>query len=67
MRLHLVILAVSMMLLGSCASKHVATLPPAPVMGKDIERLKKGDIANFEGTLFSDFYLNSYLQWKATQ
>lgn len=47
-----------------CASKKVTTLPPAPVIGVDIVQLNEDDIAPFDGTLFSPFYLTEYLQWK---
>lgn len=57
-------LAASMLLLANCASKHIATLPPAPVVGVDIVELHKGDVVQFNGTEFSPFYLNQYLQWK---
>ena len=67
MRWPLVILVVSMGLLGACAANKVATLPPAPVVGVDIAHLNKGDVAQFNGTEFSPFYLNEYLQWKGQQ
>ena len=51
-------------LLTSCAVKHLA---PAPVVGIDIAQVSQGQIAPFNGTLFSPYYLNEYLQWKATQ
>jgi hypothetical protein len=35
------------------------------VVGVDIMALHKGDIAQFNGTEFSPFYLNEYLQYKA--
>lgn len=64
MRLALVMLVLSTLLLGSCAAKKISALPPAPVIGVDIIQLNKGDIAQFNGTEFSPFYLNEYLQWK---
>lgn len=57
-----VIFLVLMPLLGSCAARH---LSPSPVIGIDLQQMKKGDIANFDGTLMSPMYLNDYLQWKS--
>lgn len=51
-------------LFSSCAAKHLA---PAPVVGVDIVALHKGDSAPFEGTEFSPFYLNEYLQYKVNK
>lgn len=44
----------------ACGVRH----PPAPVVGVDIIQVKAGDKAPFDGTIFSPFYLNEYLQWK---
>ena len=46
---------------SSCAVKH---LPPAPIIGIDIAVVHNGQEVPFNGTLFSESYLNSYLQWK---
>ena len=51
-------------LCSSCVAKKLA---PAPVIGVDIAHLNKGDSAQFNGTEFSPFYLNEYLQWKGQQ
>lgn len=56
----------SIVLFSSCASKHISKAP-APVIGVDIVELHKDDIVQFNGTEFSPFYLNEYLQWKANQ
>ncbi len=67
----MVILAVSTVLLASCGSKHLNALPPAPVSCIDIARIINGVEVGCEGsprvngTSFSDFYLNEYLQWKS--
>ena len=53
----------SMLLFSSCAHKPA----PAPVIGVDIMSVKAGDKVLFDGTLFSPFYLNEYLQWKDTK
>lgn len=53
-------------LMGSsinCAAKHMSPMPE-PIYGKDIIRVSENQVVPFNGTLFSDFYLNSYLQWK---
>lgn len=57
----LAILLGSTLLSTGCGIKR---LPPAPVVGVDISAVKKGEAAPFDGTLFSPFYLNNYLQWK---
>lgn len=64
MRLALAILVLSMLPLCACAVKHVAM--PQPVIGVDIIQVNKGDVAQFNGTEFSPYYLNQYLQWKCT-
>jgi hypothetical protein len=51
------------LLLTNCASKRA----PVPVIGVDIMSVKAGDKVLFDGTLFSSFYLNEYLQWKDTK
>ena len=58
----LAMLVVSTTLFSACGAKKLPT--PEPVLGKDISRVKQGDPAPFEGTLFSDFYLKEYLEWK---
>ena len=58
------LMLLSVTLVSSCSCQHIATLPPAPVVGVDIAQVKKGDIVPFNGTEFSPFYLNEYLQWK---
>jgi hypothetical protein len=63
MPLRLVMLAVYMIVLIGCAANN----PPAPVIGADIAQVKKGDIAPFNGTIFSPFYLDKYLEWKEKQ
>ena len=57
------ILVVSTLLLGACAAKHVVS-KPFPVVGVDIIEVYKGQEVPFNGTLFSPYYLNEYLQWK---
>jgi hypothetical protein len=47
----------------ACAGKN----PPMPVYGVDIKAVNAGEVVPFKGTLFSDFYLNKYLQWKDTK
>lgn len=60
---YLVVMSLGLMLLyNGCASKHIPM--PEPVIGVDIVQLNKGDIVQFNGTEFSPFYLNEYLQWK---
>jgi hypothetical protein len=61
MRYSAVMYLALMLLFSGCASKH---LPPAPVIGVDIAQVEKGADAPFNGTLFSPFYLEEYLQWK---
>ena len=51
--------------LSSCAFGN--KLPPAPVYGVDIQQVQKGEVAPFSGTIFSPFYLDQYLQWKASK
>lgn len=63
MRYILAILLVYTLLLTGCASKRA----PVPVIGVDIMSVKAGDKVIFDGTLFSPFYLNEYLQWKDTK
>lgn len=46
----------------SCAVKHLPL--PSPVIGLDITTIKKGEISPFDGTLFSNRYLDDYLQWR---
>jgi len=60
MRYTAVILLACILLSTGCGVKH----PPSPVYGVDIKAVNAGDPAPFKGTLFSDFYLNEYLQWK---
>jgi hypothetical protein len=60
MRLLQVIFLGSMLSLIGCATKITAN----PVLGMDMVRVEKGQPAPISGTLFSDFYLERYLQWK---
>ena len=60
MRFIAVMLLASTVLFSSCAHRPA----PAPVIGVDIMQVKTGDKVIFDGTLFSPFYLNEYLQWK---
>lgn len=52
----------SMALFNGCGSKHIPM--PEPVYGRDILRVDKNMEVPFKGTLFSDYYLDHYLQWK---
>lgn len=52
----------STLLFNSCAANHPPM--PEPIYGRDIITLNALQPAPFKGTLFSDFYLNEYLQWK---
>ena len=63
MRSLLVMCLVCTISLTACAVKH----PPMPVYGVDIKAVNAGEVAPFKGTLFSDFYLEQYLQWKDTK
>lgn len=63
MRFIVVTFLVLIPLFSSCAHKPA----PAPVIGVDIMQVKAGDKVIFDGTLFSPFYLNEYLQWKDTK
>lgn len=63
MRSLLVMLVVCIVSLTGCAGKH----PPMPVYGVDIKAVNAGEVVPFKGTLFSDFYLEQYLQWKDTK
>ena len=63
MRYTAVILLAYILSSTACAVRH----PPAPVIGVDIMQVKAGDKVIFDGTLFSPFYLNEYLQWKDTK
>lgn len=63
MRLIAVMCLALIPLFSSCAHRHA----PAPVIGVDIMQVKAGDKCVFDGTLFSPFYLNEYLQWKDTK
>jgi hypothetical protein len=58
-----VVVISTLFIITSCAVKH----PPSPVYGVDIKAVAVGEPAPFKGTLFSDFYLNRYLQWKDTK
>lgn len=50
----------SLTLYGCASTKPTAN----PVLGLDLVRVEKGEPAPISGTLFSDFYLERYLQWK---
>jgi len=63
MRLYLVILVLSITASIGCARNN----PPSPVYGVDILAIDKGDVAPYKGTLFSDFYLDKYLEWKESE
>jgi hypothetical protein len=60
MRLLLPMLVVCIVSSTGCGVKH----PPMPVYGVDIKAVNAGEVVPFKGTLFSDFYLEQYLQWK---
>lgn len=60
-----VMLAGSIMSFNGCAAGKHEPLPE-PVYGRDIVQLAKDVPAPFEGTLFSNFYLQKYLEWKCT-
>lgn len=60
MPLKLAILVLCTISLIGCAASN----PPSPVYGVDILAIEKGVPAPYNGTLFSDFYLDKYLEWK---
>lgn len=61
MRLFPAILVLSMPLLWGCAAKHISM--PNPVVGVDIAQVEKGQPSPINGIVFSQYYLNQYLQW----